>query len=108
MKVLFEMVVASLASSCEERQQMGARCLGELVRKMGDKIINEILPILEQNQQSEEVEKRVGVAIALHEIIDNMSKVCPPLLLSHFPVLFLGCPQPLSVPAGQSCPPFHL
>lgn len=75
MKVLFEMVVASLASTCEERQQMGARCLGELVRKMGDKIINEILPILEMNQQSEDVEKRVGVAVALHEIIDNMSKV---------------------------------
>ncbi|CAI2349719.1 unnamed protein product [Caenorhabditis sp. 36 PRJEB53466] len=73
-KVLFEMVVDSLASSCEERQQMGARCLGELVRKMGDKVINEILPVLDLNQKSEDIAKRVGVAIALHEIIGNMSK----------------------------------
>uniref|UniRef100_A0A8R1HWX1 TOG domain-containing protein n=1 Tax=Caenorhabditis japonica TaxID=281687 RepID=A0A8R1HWX1_CAEJA len=73
-KVLFEMVVDSLASTCEERQQMGARCLGELVRKMGDKVINEILPVLDVNQRSDEIAKRVGVAIALHEIIGNMSK----------------------------------
>ncbi|KJH53105.1 HEAT repeat protein [Dictyocaulus viviparus] len=77
MKNLFEMrikVVDSLASTCEERQQMGARCLGELVRKMGEKIISEVLPILEMNQKSENVEKRVGVAIALHEVMDNISK----------------------------------
>ncbi|UMM21336.1 hypothetical protein L5515_003059 [Caenorhabditis briggsae] len=73
-KVLFEMVVDSLASTCDERQQMGARCLGELVRKMGDKVINDILPVLDVNQKSEEIAKRIGVAIALHEIINNMSK----------------------------------
>ncbi|VDK50222.1 unnamed protein product [Cylicostephanus goldi] len=80
MKVLFEMVVDSVASSCEERQQMGARCLGELVRKMGDKIINEVLPVLEMNQKSEDLEKRVGVAVALHEIMDNTTKD----VLSHY------------------------
>ncbi|CAD6185730.1 unnamed protein product [Caenorhabditis auriculariae] len=74
MKILFEMVVDSLASTCEERQQMGARCLGELVRKMGDKVIGEILPVLDANQKSEEKQQRVGVALALHEIIGNMSK----------------------------------
>ncbi|PAV83070.1 hypothetical protein WR25_02598 [Diploscapter pachys] len=73
-KDLFGMIVDSLVSSCEERQQSGARCLGELVKKMGDKVINEILPILEVNQQSEDPAKRIGVAVALYEIIANMSK----------------------------------
>ncbi|GMR42536.1 hypothetical protein PMAYCL1PPCAC_12731 [Pristionchus mayeri] len=74
MKTLFEKVLEALASSCEERQQTGAKCLGELVRKMGEKIILEVLPVLEEYQQSDETEKRLGVAVALHEIIANMSK----------------------------------
>lgn len=74
MKTLFEKVLEALASSCEERQQTGAKCLGELVRKMGEKIILEVLPVLEEYQQSDDIEKRLGVAVALHEIIANMSK----------------------------------
>lgn len=31
--------------------------------------------MLEEYQESDDVEKRLGVAVALHEIIANMSKV---------------------------------
>ena len=45
-------------SSGEDRRQMAGRALGELVRKMGDRVVKQIVPILQvggRRLQSERV-----------------------------------------------------
>lgn len=37
---------------------MAGRCLGELVRKMGDRILAQIVPILKQGMTAEEASTR--------------------------------------------------
>ena len=47
----------------EERQQTAGRCLGELVRKMGDRILSQIVPILQHGIASEDPAQRQGLHV---------------------------------------------
>lgn len=46
---------------------MAGRCLGELVRKMGDRILAQIVPILKEGMSAEEASTRqVGPLLPFH------------------------------------------
>lgn len=63
--------------------QVAARTLGDVVRKLGEKVLPEIIPILEKGLQSTHSDQRQGVCIGLSEIMASTSKdhVCCPLSL---------------------------
>ena len=53
---------------------MAARTLGDLVRKLGERILPEIIPILEGGLDNVDGSKRQGVCIGLSEIMDSTSR----------------------------------
>ncbi|GFR52597.1 hypothetical protein Agub_g15194, partial [Astrephomene gubernaculifera] len=71
---LMQLVIESLADEGEDRRQAAARCLGELVRKMGERVLARIVPILREGISSESAATRQGVCLGLKEVLDNMGR----------------------------------
>lgn len=71
---LFTLLLSCLASTSYDKRQVAARTLGELVRKLGERVLPEIIPILEVGLESEDPDHRQGVCIGLSEIMASTSK----------------------------------
>lgn len=68
---------------CGRGLQIAARTLGDLVRKLGEKILPEIIPILEEGLRSDKSDERQGVCIGLSEIMKSTSKDAVSLTHTH-------------------------
>lgn len=71
---LFSLLLGCLAAASHDKRTVAARTLGDLVRKLGEKILPEIIPILEKGLESQRADERQGVCIGLCEIMANTSK----------------------------------
>ncbi|XP_075390131.1 stalled ribosome sensor GCN1 [Tenrec ecaudatus] len=71
---LFGLLLGFLASTCADKRTIAARTLGDLVRKLGEKILPEIIPILEEGLRSPKSDERQGVCIGLSEIMKSTSR----------------------------------
>ncbi|KAF7417549.1 hypothetical protein HZH68_000202 [Vespula germanica] len=71
---LFTLLLGCLASTSYDKRQVAARTLGDLVRKLGERVLPEIIPILEKGLQSEQADQRQGVCIGLSEIMASTNK----------------------------------
>ncbi|KAF8017892.1 hypothetical protein BT93_H2950 [Corymbia citriodora subsp. variegata] len=74
MPVLMNTLISSLASSSSERRQVAGRSLGELVRKLGDRVLPMIIPILAQGLKDPDGGRRQGVCIGLSEVMASAGK----------------------------------
>ncbi|KZT41926.1 ARM repeat-containing protein [Sistotremastrum suecicum HHB10207 ss-3] len=68
---LINKVIELLAGTEFEQQETAARTMGELCRKFGEKILSEIMPLLQISAKSESARTREGVCLALSEIMSN-------------------------------------
>ncbi|KAJ6926887.1 hypothetical protein NC651_011092 [Populus alba x Populus x berolinensis] len=74
MPVLMNTLISSLASTSSERQHVAARALGELVRKLGERVLPLIIPILSQGLKDLNAGRRQGVCIGLSEVMATVVK----------------------------------
>nr|XP_027089601.1 protein ILITYHIA [Coffea arabica] len=74
MPVLMNTLICSLASSSSERRQVAGRSLGELVRKLGERVLPLIIPILSQGLNDPDPSRRQGVCIGLSEVMASAGK----------------------------------
>jgi len=71
---MMKTIIDCLASSDYDKRQAGGRTLGDLVRKLGDRILPDIIPVLEEGLESEKSDTRQGVCVGLSEIMAAAGK----------------------------------
>ncbi|CAK7341235.1 unnamed protein product [Dovyalis caffra] len=74
MPVLMNTLISSLASPSSERRQVAVRALGELVRKLGERVLPLIIPILSRGLKDPDASRRQGVCIGLSEVMGSAAK----------------------------------
>ena len=71
---LIHLLLGCLASSNADKRKVAARTLGDLVRKLGERVLPDVIPMLEKGLKTDKKEERQGVCIGLSEIIQQTSK----------------------------------
>jgi HEAT repeat protein len=72
---LMNILLGSLASNSYEKRTGAARTLGDLVKRLGDNILNLIIPTFEDGLESEYEDTREGVCIGLCEVMSSGGKL---------------------------------
>jgi len=73
--VMLDLLLAALAADNDEQRDMAGRTLGELVRKLGEKILAETVPLLaERAAQAPSAGTRAGVCRAVIDVLANSTK----------------------------------
>eukprot|EP00818_Percolomonas_sp_WS_P004632 CAMPEP_0117436456 /NCGR_PEP_ID=MMETSP0759-20121206/1016_1 /TAXON_ID=63605 /ORGANISM="Percolomonas cosmopolitus, Strain WS" /LENGTH=2571 /DNA_ID=CAMNT_0005228055 /DNA_START=624 /DNA_END=8339 /DNA_ORIENTATION=+ len=88
MPTLIDVIITHLSHEDEEKRQTGARCIGELVGRMGDTVVSDLIPLLGDRLHSDSPQTRQGVCIGLTELMNASSnKVLKPYVPRLLPAI---------------------
>ncbi|KDQ20094.1 hypothetical protein BOTBODRAFT_101949 [Botryobasidium botryosum FD-172 SS1] len=71
LQALMNQVISLLANYHVEQRETAARTMGEICRKLGEKILGEVIPILRAGLDSDDPRTREGVCFAMSEILES-------------------------------------
>ncbi|KAI8639859.1 armadillo-type protein [Parasitella parasitica] len=75
MSVMISMIIKTLSSDDFEQRAVAGRTLSEIMQKLGEGILPEILPILNDGMASDDDDIRLGVTVAFSEIMTSVGKL---------------------------------
>jgi hypothetical protein len=74
MKPLIAVIIENLGYDTDEHKEMAAKALGDLVKRLGHRVIGEVIPLLEEGLKSEDVDTRQGSCLGLTELMESSPK----------------------------------
>jgi HEAT repeat protein len=74
LQTLVGRVVSDLASGDVEKTETAAKCLGDVVGKLADSVLPEIIPVLRNSLYDGDSNTRRGVCVGLSEVIGSSTK----------------------------------
>ena len=72
--VLVSLIVENLASGHEERTVVAGQCLGDVVSKLGESVLPQIIPVLRKSLYEGDEHTKRGVCVGLTDVIKCSSK----------------------------------
>lgn len=71
---LMTTLISCMGSTNLDKRQVAARTLGDLVAKLGERVLPDIIPTLERGLDAKEKDRRLGVCVGLAEVISAAGK----------------------------------
>jgi HEAT repeat protein len=74
MPVLVSKIIDNLGSGDEEKTEVAGRCLGDLVSKLGDSVLPQVIPVLRNSLADGDENTKLGVCVGLTDVLDCCTK----------------------------------
>lgn len=72
--VLVNHIIENLAGGHDERTEIAGKCLGDIVGKLGEAVLPQIMPVLRKTLTQGDASTKRGVCVGLTEIIEGSTK----------------------------------
>lgn len=74
LSTLMDTLIECLSSPSEEKKAVAGKAMGEMVSKLGERVLSDVIPILQRGLKMDNMLERAGVCLGLSEVVANCSR----------------------------------